>query len=190
MNDVYNTKGIKMKKFAILLIMFALMSGVVFGAGEFKSAGATTDAKAAAKVEKAPAAAEKAAGEVVEKVAEGEVVLDENGNPVEGEKKKPQSPFDSKMLLILGGVMVLMFWFSSRAKKKQQQQRSKLLDSLSKGDKVVTIGGICGTIIEAGETEIVVKVGENNRMKFARWAVRAAGEDAEMDKKKENKDEE
>lgn len=177
-------KGNKMKKFAVILIMLALVSPFATAQDKFEPAGATTTVK------KAAPAAEKAGEKVVE-VAGEEVVTDENGQPVEGEQQNKKQPglFDSPMILILLGVMVLMFWFSSRAKKKQQQQRQQLVDSLKKGDKVVTIGGICGTIIEARENEIVVSVSDNTRMKFARWAVRSAGEEVEGDKKKDDKDE-
>jgi len=63
-----------------------------------------------------------------------------------------------------------------------------MIEALKKGDKVVTIGGICGTIVEAKPTEIVIKVDDNTKIKFARWAVRAAGEDAAADKKKDTND--
>ena len=42
--------------------------------------------------------------------------------------------------------------------------------------------------MEARETEIVVKVDDNTRMKFARWAVRNAGQAAEDDKKKDSQE--
>ena len=59
-----------------------------------------------------------------------------------------------------------------------------MLAALSKGDKVTSIGGICGTVIEAREDEIVVKVDETNnvRMRFARWAIRGVGDAARSEK--------
>ena len=82
-------------------------------------------------------------------------------------------------LLLIVGVFVIVMIMSSRSRKKQQQQRKEMLSSLSKGDKIITIGGIVGTVIESRENEIVVKVDEQNniRMRFAKWAIRAAGED-------------
>ena len=81
------------------------------------------------------------------------------------------------MFVLLGG-LVLMFWWSSRSRRKQQAKHKEMLSTLKKGDKVVTIGGIMGTIIEARPEEITVKVDETNnvRMKFARWAIRDSGE--------------
>lgn len=93
--------------------------------------------------------------------------------------KKPQKP-DYRIFAVMIGVMVLLFWVTSRGKKKQQKKRQELLDSIKKGDKVTTIGGIVGTIVDVRETEVVLKVNDNNdiRMKFARWAVRGVGEAA------------
>ncbi len=85
--------------------------------------------------------------------------------------------------LILLAVLVLMYIFTTRTRRKQEKQRREMLESLGKGDKVVTIGGICGTVIEVKANEVTVKVDENNnvRMKFARWAVRNVGEDAKSE---------
>jgi len=84
------------------------------------------------------------------------------------------------MLLVMLGALVLMFVFSSRGRKKREAKRRDMLASLSKGDKITTIGGIVGTVIEVREDEITVKVDETNnvRMRFARWAIRGVGEDA------------
>jgi len=53
-----------------------------------------------------------------------------------------------------------------------------MLAALKKGDKVTSIGGIVGTIMDVREDEVVVKVDEGNniRMRFARWAIRGIGE--------------
>jgi preprotein translocase subunit YajC len=55
-----------------------------------------------------------------------------------------------------------------------------MLSALAKGDKVTSIGGICGTVVEVRDDELVVKVDENNnmRLRFARWAIRGAGDQA------------
>jgi preprotein translocase subunit YajC len=52
-----------------------------------------------------------------------------------------------------------------------------MLNTLKKGDKVTSIGGIIGTVIEIKDREVVVKVDEssNTRMKFLRSAIRNVG---------------
>jgi preprotein translocase subunit YajC len=83
------------------------------------------------------------------------------------------------LLLMLGGFMVLWI-FMGRSRRKQQQKRKEMLSQLKKGDKVITIGGILGTVMEVRANEISVKVDETNntRMHFARWAIQSVGEEA------------
>ena len=103
----------------------------------------------------------------------------------DGNANKPGGLFGSWgfPLLILGMIGV-MFFFSSRKRRKTETDRRDMLAALSKGDKVTSIGGICGTVIEAREDEIVVKVDETNnvRMRFARWAIRGVGDAARSEK--------
>ncbi len=83
------------------------------------------------------------------------------------------------MIVLFGGMILLLFW-SSRSRRKQQSKHKQMLAALRKGDKVVTIGGIVGTVIEVRPEEITVKVDESNnvRMKFVRSAIRSVGEQA------------
>ncbi len=78
---------------------------------------------------------------------------------------------------MIGGMILLFIWMG-RKPKKEQAQRRQMLDNLKKGDKVTSIGGIVGTVVEIREEEVMVKVDEtsNTRMRFAKWAVRQVGE--------------
>ena len=94
----------------------------------------------------------------------------------------PEGSFLEKwgLLIFLGGAIVLMYVWMGRSRKKQESKRKEMLSQLSKGDKVLTIGGIAGTVIETKGDEVVIKVDEtsNVRMRFARWAIRGVGADA------------
>jgi len=98
--------------------------------------------------------------------------------------------FDNPMFLVVmfGGLALLWIW-SSRSRKKQARKRQEMLSSLKKGDKVTSIGGIVGTVIEVRENEVTVKVDEtsNVRMKFARWAIRGVGDAAKSEEPEDNK---
>jgi preprotein translocase subunit YajC len=85
------------------------------------------------------------------------------------------------MIILLGGFVLLYVWMG-RGRRKQEAKRKEMLAALKKGDKVVTIGGIMGTIMSSGQDELTVKVDEtsNVRMKFARWAVRGVGEEGKQ----------
>ena len=93
---------------------------------------------------------------------------------------QPPSFFGPKMLLIMLVVLGVTFWWSSRSRRKQQHQRDTMLADLKKGDKITTIGGIIGTVIEVRKNEVTVKVDETNniRMRFLRRAIQGVGEEA------------
>ncbi|ETJ02277.1 MAG: Preprotein translocase, YajC subunit [Veillonella dispar DORA_11] len=69
-------------------------------------------------------------------------------------------------------LMVVIFYFLLwRPQKKQQKERASLLGSLKKGQKIVTIGGIYGEIVELGDEKVKVQVSEKVELTFARTAV-------------------
>lgn len=69
-------------------------------------------------------------------------------------------------------IMVVIFYFLLyRPQKKQQKQRQVLLNSLKKGQKVLTVGGIYGEIVSLTEDTLVLQVSEKVEMKFARIAI-------------------
>ena len=69
-------------------------------------------------------------------------------------------------------IMVVIFYFMLyRPQKKQQKKRQVLLDSLKKGQKVLTIGGIHGEIVTLSEDTVVLQVAEKVEMTFARSAI-------------------
>jgi preprotein translocase subunit YajC len=74
--------------------------------------------------------------------------------------------------VIMFSLIILIFYFLIlRPQQKRQKERAKLLESLQKGDKVVTIGGMHGTVIGIEEKTVLVQVAENVKLKFERSAV-------------------
>lgn len=76
-------------------------------------------------------------------------------------------------------IAVVFYLFLLRPKNKQEKQRVAMLSSLKKGDRIQTIGGILGTVIEAREDEVVVKVDEssNTKITFSRNAIHRVREE-------------
>ncbi|MDY5480914.1 MAG: preprotein translocase subunit YajC [Veillonella caviae] len=69
-------------------------------------------------------------------------------------------------------LMVVIFYFLLwRPQKKQQKERANLLSSLKKGQKIVTIGGIYGEIVELDDEKIKIQVADKVEMTFSRSAV-------------------
>lgn len=64
-----------------------------------------------------------------------------------------------------------MYFLMIRPQNKKQKELQKLLASLKKGDKVITHGGIHGTISNVKEDTVTIKVDDNCRIEFTRSAI-------------------
>ena len=76
-------------------------------------------------------------------------------------------------LTMVMAIMLIFYVFLLRSKKGQENQRKGMLDTLKRGDRIKTIGGILGTVVEAKDDEVLVKVDEssNTKIRFARSAI-------------------
>jgi len=76
-------------------------------------------------------------------------------------------------IVLIGGMFVLMIFLSGRAQRAERKKKQELLSSLKKHDRVQTIGGILGSIVEIRDEEVVLRVDEanNTRMHFAKSAI-------------------
>lgn len=92
-----------------------------------------------------------------------------------------QSPFSSGFFIIMMVVLMIMIFLPMRAQKKEQKKRMEMISALKKGDRVQTIGGIIGSVIEVRDSDVVLKVDENanTRIKFARSAIQSVIQDKE-----------
>jgi preprotein translocase subunit YajC len=74
------------------------------------------------------------------------------------------------LILIVG----VFWWIMSRGRRKERQRYEQMLSGLKKNDRVQTLGGILGTVVEVRGDEVVLKVDEANNVKihFSRSAVK------------------
>ncbi len=70
--------------------------------------------------------------------------------------------------ILMAAIFYFMLW---RPQKKDQQKRQRMLDSLKKGDKVVTIGGMMGVLTNVGQDKITLEVSEGVEIEFVRSAI-------------------
>lgn len=69
-------------------------------------------------------------------------------------------------------LIILVFYFLIlRPQQKRQKEKARLLESLKKGDKVVTASGIHGTIEGLEDKTVLVKIGDNTKVKMDRSAI-------------------
>lgn len=78
-----------------------------------------------------------------------------------------------KMVVMMGIILVIMWVIMIRPQQKKQKELQKKVDSLKKGDSVVTIGGIHGTVnhINKEKNTLSLRVSEGAFMTFDRKAV-------------------
>ena len=69
-------------------------------------------------------------------------------------------------LLFIGGIFVVMYFILFREPRKRQRQQQQMIQSIKKNDKVRTVGGIIGTVVDVKDDEIVLKVDESNNTKI------------------------
>ena len=76
--------------------------------------------------------------------------------------------------LITFGVIILIFYFLIiRPQKKRDKEAKDMIAAIKKGDKIVTIGGIRGTVAVVKDTTVIIKVDDNTRIEFNKNAISA-----------------
>ena len=68
-------------------------------------------------------------------------------------------------------IIVIMYFLMIRPQSKKQKETQKMLDALKKGDKVITVGGIHGTVTAVKENVVTVKVDDSTKIQFNRTAI-------------------
>jgi preprotein translocase subunit YajC len=91
-------------------------------------------------------------------------------------------------LITFGLVFVIFYFLIIRPQNKKQKDTKKMLESLKKGDRVVSIGGIHGTIQSIKDETVVLKIDGNTKMTFSRSAISNVVEQSRPSKKAEAAD--
>ena len=102
-------------------------------------------------------------------------------------------------LLPLVLIFVVFYFLLIRPQQKKQKTHREMLEALRRGDRVVTAGGIVGTITKASETELTVEISEGIKVKVMRGMIsdvlakteaRDAANDDDSDEKDDNEKDE
>lgn len=91
-------------------------------------------------------------------------VPDSNTSGPRAPQTAPRSPFMQFLPLIL--IMVVMYLLLMRGPRKKQQQHKQMVQSLKRNDRVRTIGGIMGTVVDVRDDEVILKIDESNNTKI------------------------
>jgi preprotein translocase subunit YajC len=87
-------------------------------------------------------------------------------------------------------IIAIFYFLIIRPQNKKQKETQRMLSALKKGDRVVTIGGIHGTIQTVKESTVIVKVDDGVKLEFGRNAISSVDVSAREEKSdKEEKSE-
>ena len=76
-------------------------------------------------------------------------------------------------LIMFGAVILIFYFLIIRPQKKRDKEAKDMIAAIKKGDKIVTIGGIRGTVAVVKDTTVIIKVDDNTRIEFNKNAISA-----------------
>ena len=93
----------------------------------------------------------------------------------------------SSSIIMLVAMLAIFYFMLIRPENKRKKEAEQMRSSVRNGDKIVTIGGIVGTVVNVKEDRIVLETGADQvRIEFAKWAI-SSNETAEAAAKAEAK---
>jgi len=72
------------------------------------------------------------------------------------------------MMLVM---FVVIYFFMIRPEQKRQKEKQNMLKNITKGAKVITIGGMHGTVSGVKDDHIMIRIADNTTVKFSKSAV-------------------
>ncbi|MBD3391524.1 MAG: preprotein translocase subunit YajC [Chitinivibrionales bacterium] len=88
----------------------------------------------------------------------------------QGGEGSPTSMFGSVLPMMLV-MFAIIYFLMIRPEQKKQKQRQKMISEMKKGDKVLTVGGICGSIVSVKGENATVKIAENVTVEVTKSAI-------------------
>ena len=101
------------------------------------------------------------------------------------------------LIFMIIAIFAVMYFLMIRPQQRQKKQHQELLSKLSKGDKIVTAGGLHGTIAGVKDNTVIVKIADNVKVEVGRASInkvvsskttKSQAEKPEGNAKKEDKD--
>ena len=87
-------------------------------------------------------------------------------------REGPRGPSQLPLLLVILATFAIFYFILIRPQQKKQKELRKMIEALKKGDRVITSGGIFGTVVGTKDNNIVVlKIDENTKIEVIKTAV-------------------
>ena len=92
----------------------------------------------------------------------------------------------SSMLITLVLMLAVFYFMLIRPENKRKKEAEQMRSSVKNGDKITTIGGVIGTVVDVKENNIVLETSADQvRIEFAKWAISSNETATEAAKKAE-----
>lgn len=88
-----------------------------------------------------------------------------------GQPSSGEGPGLMSNVILFGSIILIFYFMIIRPQQKRAKERQKLIDSMKKGDKVITSGGMYGTIAGLDEKTVLVEIADKIKVKLDRSAI-------------------
>ena len=89
-----------------------------------------------------------------------------------GAETAAPAPAQFPMIFMLLAMVAMFYFFMIRPENKRKKEAEQLRNSISTGDRITTIGGIVGTVVNVKDDKIVIETSADQvRMELCKWAV-------------------
>ena len=100
-----------------------------------------------------------------------QAIAEQPAEPASAEAPVKPAGGGMSMWVMLALMFAVMWFFMIRPQKKQQKELQNFRDSLKNGDKVVTIGGIYGTVSEIKDASVLIEIDKNVKIRVSKQAL-------------------
>ncbi len=75
------------------------------------------------------------------------------------------------MLMLLAPLFIVWYFFLIRPQKKKEKEKKNMIETLKKGDKILTIGGIVGKVEQVKDDRLIIKVADKTNIEILKTAI-------------------
>lgn len=73
--------------------------------------------------------------------------------------------------LFIGGIILVFYFFMIRPQQKKQKDQKKFIGDVTKGDMIVTVGGIHGKVVSVDDHTLTIEVDRGSKMKIEKSSI-------------------
>jgi preprotein translocase subunit YajC len=84
---------------------------------------------------------------------------------------KPGQSNPMTFLIMMAVIFAIIYFMMIMPQKKKQKETQNMLNNMKKGDRIVTIGGLLGTVGNVKDTTVMVKIADNTVVEFRKSSI-------------------